>query len=255
VLNFGLGCAERGSCVRVNPCARLGSTTYDLTVVALAYHPRSAVLPAAWTAAPAPRDQLSYGTPRPDAVNPWAVSASTIAVVSTIVGQCGSATIDIYDPVTSKWLTITDSSDPELNWTPSRVAGIDNGRYLVIGGPCSGGDQRQAVIVDPVDGTAEPTAEAFVALRGGYRYNLPGPASSWCGSTATAGSSPTNPPRTRGPPANQFPPDPTLTSRAASAMSRSCGSIRLRSRRPSPFSSTTASAADRVRAAWAYRPT
>lgn len=58
-------------------------------------------------------------------------------------------------------------------WAPSAVAGLGDGTFLVIGGPCSdGGSQHLAVRVDPTNSSHTIVADAPVDIRGGFRYPM-----------------------------------------------------------------------------------
>ncbi|HUF96609.1 MAG TPA: kelch repeat-containing protein [Ilumatobacter sp.] len=133
-----------------------------------------------WTAAAAPRDGLSYGVALPDSLHGTAISGEQIAVVSTGV-ECGAATVDVYDTDTDTWRTVKDIMYPDTAWQPGGIAGLGDGSFLLLGGPCSNGDsQRLAVVVDPDSGTHARVPDAPFALRGGMQYPV-----SWTGNHVT----------------------------------------------------------------------
>ncbi len=132
-----------------------------------------------WAAAPEPRDGLSYGVAIPDTVHGSAISGTQIAVVSTGT-DCGTATVDVYDTFAETWRTITDVAHPDVEWMPSAMAGLGDGTFLVVGGPCSDGEsQRMAVVIDPAAGSTVAVSDAPVDLRGGFRYPM-----TWTGEQA-----------------------------------------------------------------------
>ena len=123
-----------------------------------------------WTAGPEPRAGLSYGVVIPDTVHGSAISGTQIAVASTGI-DCGTATVDVYDTTTETWTTIDDIAYPDAEWMPSAMAGLGDGTFLLIGGPCSDGDsQRMATVIDPTAGTTVVVSDAPVDVRGGFRY-------------------------------------------------------------------------------------
>lgn len=132
-----------------------------------------------WSAAPEPRDGLSYGVAIPDTTLGSAISDTKIAVVSTQT-TCGTATLDVYDTVTQTWATINDIAYPDVEWTPSAMAGLSDDTFLLIGGPCSASDsQRMAAIIDPTTGSIVAVSDAPVDVRGGSRYPM-----TWTGEQA-----------------------------------------------------------------------
>ena len=125
-----------------------------------------------WAAAPAPRKELMYGVAVPDTVHGSAISGTQIGVVST-GASCGTVTLDAFDTTTRTWRTIDDVAHPDGAWAPSAVAGLGDGTFLVIGGPCSDGDsQHLAVRVDPANSRHTIMADAPVDVRGGFRYPM-----------------------------------------------------------------------------------
>lgn len=132
-----------------------------------------------WTAAPDPRDGLSYGVAIPDKIHGSAISGTKIAVASTGT-TCGTATLDVYDTTTETWATINDIAYPDVEWTPSAMAGLGDDTFLLIGGPCSASDsQRMAAIIDPTTGSIVAVSDAPVDVRGGSRYPM-----TWTGEQA-----------------------------------------------------------------------
>jgi hypothetical protein len=122
---------------------------------------------------------LSYGTSNPDAIHGSAVNGTTTAVLSSTKQDCGTATVDTYDTATRQWDTFESIAHPSGDWTPTAIVGIDNGRFLILGGPCDGQPQRLAAIIDTSDGTVTAAANTPVDLRGGFLYDM-----TWTGTRA-----------------------------------------------------------------------
>ena len=125
-----------------------------------------------WSAAPDPatvchtasRSQTRFTAPRSPAPRSLSHRPET---------TCGTATLDVYDTVTQTWATINDIAYPDVKWTPSAMAGLGDGNFLLIGGSCSDGDsQRMAAIIDPTDGSIVAVSDAPVDVRGGFRYPM-----------------------------------------------------------------------------------